>query len=305
MSILTEPTAPPLFGFGLFQLMVDDWGKAVDYLFLNISAGFQQMIGLHRDDIIGKKASEVFSGKKREFNWLEYIHTALIANEIYETTRFIEVLDRECNVIVVPSIDRCFTLILRDTREDLKVNSFNNTTVTMLLAALREQCEEAEEHVSRLHTNCQLLGQHFQLTPEELDDLALLALLHDIGKIGINPAILKKPATLTSKDWIEMRRHSEIGWRIAKGFANIGAVAKDILFHHERWDGNGYPAGLKADDIPLPCRILAVTDAYDAMTSDRVYRKSLKKEVAVEELVKNAGLQFDPQVVRYFIDILS
>lgn len=290
----------PPFGFGFLQLIVNDYEKAIDYMFLDVSDGFQKMIGFPRDNILGKKASEVFLGKKRKFDWIEYFRGALISKKIHEISRYVEVVNRDCNVIVVPSGGECFALIISDTMDDLKINTYQDTTINVLLSVLREQCVETREHASRLDAYCHLLGLHFQLTSEEMEELSLLAVLHDIGKMGVNPAILKKTAPLTSKEWIEMKRHSEIGWRIVKGFPDLGAVANYILFHHERWDGKGYPSGLKADNIPLPSRILAVADAYDAMTSDRVYRKSMAKEEAIAELTKNAGMQFDPQVVSLF-----
>ncbi len=292
------------FGFAFLQLIVNDCGKANDYIFLDASVGFQKMIGLHRDSILGKKASEVFSGKKRKFDWIKYFNDALISKKMHEISSYVEVLDKVCNVIVVPSGGEYFAIIIRDIQDDLKVNTYQSATINMLLAALGEQCLETKEHASRLEAHCYLLGQHFQLTSKEMEELSVLAFLHDIGKIGVNPAILKKPAPLTSNEWIEMKRHSEIGWRIVKEFSELGAVAKYILFHHERWDGKGYPSGLKADNIPLPSRILAVADAYDAMTSDRVYRKSMKREEAIAELTKNAGTQFDPQVVSLFIETI-
>ncbi len=303
MNILTKELRAP-FGFGFLQLIANDSGKGIDYIFLDVSVGFQKMIGLHRDNIIGKTASEVFLGKKRIFDWIEYFRGVLISKKIHEISRYVEVLDRDCNVIVVPSGGECFALIIRDTKDDLKVNTFQNTTINILLAALRDQCLETKEHASRLESYCHLIGLHFQLTSEEMEELSLLAVLHDIGKIGVNPAILKKPGTLTREDWVEMKRHSEIGWRIVKEFPDLGAVANYILFHHERWDGKGYPSGLKADNIPLPSRILAVADAYDAMTSDRVYRKRMGMEEAIIELSKNAGIQFDPQVVSLFIELI-
>ncbi len=305
MSNLTnELIAFPMIAFGFLQMIFNDCGKAIDCIFLDASVGFQKMIGLSREHILGKKASEVFLGKQRKFDWIEYFNGALTSKKIHEISRYVEVLDRDCDVIIVPSNGEYFALILRETNDDLEENTYQNSTINMLLAALNEQCAETKEHASRLEETCQLLGIHFNLTIEEMEELSLLAVLHDIGKIGINPAILKKPAPLTSKEWIEMKRHSEIGWRIVKEFPNLGAVANYILFHHERWDGKGYPLGLKADNIPLPSRILAVADAYDAMTSDRVYRKSMGLEEAIAELTKNAGKQFDPQVVSLFKKII-
>jgi HD-GYP domain-containing protein (c-di-GMP phosphodiesterase class II) len=291
-------------GFGFLKLIVDDCGKAIDYIFLDVSAGFQQMIGLDRKDIVGKRSCDVFLGRKRFFDWMEYFRGALVSRKVHEISRYVEVLDRDCDVIIVPSSGERFALILRDKKVDFDIKSRKDTAIDMLLAALREQSVETKEHASRLEAYCCDLGQYFQLTDEELEELSLLAVLHDIGKIGVNPAILNKPSSLTSTDWVEMKRHSEIGWRIVKEYPTLRAVANYILFHHERWDGKGYPLGLKADNIPLPSRILAVADAYDAMTSDRVYRKNMEIEEAIAELTSNAGVQFDPEVVTAFMKVI-
>lgn len=292
------------FGFGFLRLIVNECDKAIDYRFLEVSGGFQKMIGMPRNAILGKKASEVFLGKKRNFDWIEYFRGTLLSKKIHEISRYVEILDRECSVIIVPSGEECFALIIRDTTVDINADTYQDTAVSMLLSVLNELSVETKEHANRLEVYCHLMGRHFQLRPEEMEELSLCAVLHDIGKIGVNPAILKKPETLTGEEWFEMRRHPEIGCRIIKEFTKLRTVANYILFHHERWDGKGYPLGLKTENIPLPSRILAVADAYDAMTTDRVYRKSIGKEEAIAELKKNAGLQFDPQVVNAFIQAI-
>jgi len=129
-------------------------------------------------------------------------------------------------------------------------------------------------------------------------------MLHDIGKIGIDDKILNKPGKLTEEEWAIMKRHPEIGYRIARASHKLARIADYILTHHERWDGAGYPKGLKGEDIPLLSRILAVADAYDAMTEDRVYRKAMSKEQAVEEIRRNAGTQFDPLIANIFIETI-
>jgi HD-GYP domain-containing protein (c-di-GMP phosphodiesterase class II) len=149
------------------------------------------------------------------------------------------------------------------------------------------------------------MGNALELSSEEQSELALLAVLHDIGKVGVRQNVLQKPESLDGEEWDEMKRHSEIGYRIAQNTPELSVVADYILSHHERWDGKGYPRNLKGEQIPLLCRILAVADAYDAMTSDRVYRKALSKEVAMEELCNNAGTQFDPILVELFLELLK
>jgi len=158
--------------------------------------------------------------------------------------------------------------------------------ISPLLATLYEKSMETEEHSKRIEVNCHSIGWKLQLSSKEMDELSLLAILHDIGKVEVNPNILKKPAPLTPAEWEEMKRHPEIGYRIVQAIPGFANIADFILSHHERWDGKGYPRGLKEKEIPLVCRILAVTDAYDAMTNDRVYRKAKSKNEAVSELKK-------------------
>ena len=132
--------------------------------------------------------------------------------------------------------------------------------------------------------------------------MTLFAMLHDIGKVGINDNVLQKPGPLTEEEWHEMKKHPEIGFRIAQNNLDLAPVAEYILCHHEHWDGSGYPRGMSGEEIPLLSRILAVVDAFDAMTSERVYRKAVSADEAVKELLRCAGKQFDPQIVRVFVE---
>ncbi|HCX61907.1 MAG TPA: diguanylate cyclase [Clostridiales bacterium] len=183
--------------------------------------------------------------------------------------------------------------------------SYRNAIISTLLATLYEKSNETEEHSKRIETYCHAIGRELQLSSKEMDELSLLALLHDVGKVSIDPNILQKPGSLTAEEWEEMKQHPQIGYRIAQATPELAVVADLILSHHERWDGKGYPRGLKGTEIPLSCRILAVADAYDAMTSDRVYRKAMNNEDAVRELEKNSGTQFEPSIVNFFIYTLQ
>lgn len=187
----------------------------------------------------------------------------------------------------------------------LQGKSFRNSIINTLLAMLYEKSTETEEHCKRLEAYCVAIGQKMNLTTKDLDELSLLALLHDIGKVAIPPSILKKPGPLTPAEWEEMRRHPEIGYRIAQESTELASISNLILSHHERWDGKGYPRGLVGEDIPLACRIISVVDAFDAMTNNRVYRKAMSVEEAITEIKKNAGTQFDPKIVEVFLEILK
>lgn len=187
-------------------------------------------------------------------------------------------------------------------RKLLESKSLRGNMINALLTTLHEKSAETKEHTSRLTDLCVMLQDKMNYRLEEKSRLSLLCLLHDIGKIGIPDHILCNPGPLSDVQWDVMKKHSEIGYRIVSKIPELYAVAEEILHHHERWDGTGYPSGLKEEEIPLNCRILAVVDAYDAMTNDRVYRKAISKEQAFDELKKNAGTQFDPRVVELFIE---
>lgn len=179
--------------------------------------------------------------------------------------------------------------------------SSHSYILSSIKTTLYEKSQETEKHAERLSYYTEKITQKLKLSPIECHDLNLLCLLHDVGKIGIDDSVLKKTEPLTENDWKEMRRHSEIGYRIAMSTPETASIAEYILYHHERWDGTGYPRGLAGEDIPLLSRILAVVDAFDAMTQDRVYRKAMTFDYAVEEIRLNASKQFDPDIARIFI----
>ena len=150
-----------------------------------------------------------------------------------------------------------------------------------------------------------LLGENLKLSETELNELIMLSALHDIGKIAVADSIILKPGKLSPQEWEMVKKHPEVGYRIAKSSVNLAAIADAILTHHENWDGSGYPEGIKGSQIPLISRIISIVDSYDAMTNDRPYRKAHSKEYAIKELLSCSGKQFDPVLVEHFIKIIS
>lgn len=149
------------------------------------------------------------------------------------------------------------------------------------------------------------LGEYLKLETHTIDQITLLTKFHDIGKVGIPDDILKKPGALDEKEWKIMKTHTTIGQRISSVSAELKPISDLILLHHEKWDGSGYPMGLSGEAIPIECRILALVDAFDAMTNDRPYRKALSFDDAINEIIKCKGSHFDPELVDIFLEILS
>ena len=183
------------------------------------------------------------------------------------------------------------------TREKYLLDSF--------LLILAERDTHINDHSQRLQELALSLGKRVGLTEYQLGNLKLLALLHDIGKIGIPDSILFKTNTLTPSEWKKMREHSRIGYRMAKNIPDFAPIAHEILCHHEHWDGKGYPEGLKGEDIPLLSRIISIVDAYDVMQSRRPYKGAISKAEALKEVKRCAGTQFDPQLVEIFLKIVK
>jgi HD-GYP domain-containing protein (c-di-GMP phosphodiesterase class II) len=178
-------------------------------------------------------------------------------------------------------------------------------TTRMLLDALHLKDPSTSGHSSRVGECTYRLAAVLGMGPTEIDRTVTAALLHDIGKIGVCDAILFKESGLNSEEWTEIRRHCEYGWSILRDIPQMEEVGLMLLHHHERFDGHGYPVGLKGNEIPYGARIIAVADAFDAMTSDRPYRASIGVGAAVHELTVNAGTQFDPEIVKAFLDLLQ
>jgi len=204
---------------------------------------------------------------------------------------------------ILNSLDQNIGDIIREAEEKMYRNkllesrSTRSSFIKSLEKTLWERSHETEEHCQRMQEMAQKMGRALELSDSELDNLKLLAALHDIGKIAIPDSILNKPDKLSSEEWGTVKNHPEIGYRIALSSPELAPIAEAILHHHEWWDGSGYPLGLKGEKIPLISRIIAITDAIDVMLNGRPYKKSLSKEEALAEIKRCARTQFDPYLV--------
>lgn len=178
-------------------------------------------------------------------------------------------------------------------------------TIIGLAEALETRDAYTRGHGDRMMQYAMALSEALELIPEQEDRLRYATILHDIGKIGIPDSILNKPSKLTDEEWLIMRSHSVKGANIISKIQFLERISLTILHHHEHWDGNGYPDGLAGNAIPIESRIVAVLDAYDAMTSDRVYQPAPGRDYAISELRRCSGTQFDPKVVEEFLKIIK
>ncbi len=181
-------------------------------------------------------------------------------------------------------------------------SSMGSRTIKVIISTLYEKNIREEQHSQRVSELCAAIGIALDIGAEDLGELRTGGLMHDIGKITLDETILNKPGKLNGSEWFEIKRHSETGYRILSSVNEFSHLADCVLAHHERWDGKGYPNGLKGTEIPLQARIMALADAYDAMTSDRPYRKALSEDTVIAEIKSNSGKQFDPIVARVFLE---
>jgi HD-GYP domain-containing protein (c-di-GMP phosphodiesterase class II) len=177
--------------------------------------------------------------------------------------------------------------------------------VGSLASALDARDRYTAGHSRRVSELSCAIARAMHLAPQELEDIRIGALLHDIGKIGIGDSVLQKPGKLTNEEFALVQQHPTIGRRILEGVQGFQDYLSIVELHHENWNGTGYPWGLRAEATPLGARIVHVADAYDAMTSDRPYRRGMSLEQAIHVLRQYAGTQFDPTIVPLFVNLMA
>ncbi|MCK5761301.1 MAG: diguanylate cyclase, partial [Candidatus Izimaplasma sp.] len=178
--------------------------------------------------------------------------------------------------------------------------SMRSSAIETMLNTLNEKDSYSEKHSREVSLIGERLAKSYGMNRLEIKEVSTAGLLHDIGKIIISSDILNKEGKLTSQEFEEMKEHPEIGFRILNTSRNMGEISRIVLSHHERWDGKGYPRGIKNNEIPIQSRIISIADAFEAMTSERRYRKPVSNLEALKEIKDNAGTQFDPELVNIF-----
>lgn len=187
-------------------------------------------------------------------------------------------------------------------RKALEERSALNQSIKVILNTLTQKYQREKEHSTNVAWLCRLMGEEMNLAKDDIKELELSGMVHDIGKIAIEDQVLSKPGRLTLQEYEIIQLHCQYGYQLLKAADQYSNIAINALCHHEHFDGKGYPHGLSGEEIPLFSRIIGVVDAFEAMTSDRIYRKGIKVSEAVDEIVRCSGTQFDPRVVDVFVN---
>ena len=206
-------------------------------------------------------------------------------------------------VVVQRSLTRRLLERKHAQRYRMATDSSSESMLDALLTALNTRDTEAPGHAERVTAYTMEIADRMGIPSAQMYHIERGALLHDIGKIGIPDRILHKPAELTSDEWMEIKKHPVTGYHMCVKIDLLRTASQIVLRHHERWDGTGYPDGLKSDAIPLGARIFSVADTLDAMTSNRPYRRAVSFTMARKEILKCSGKQFDPEIVKVFIEV--
>ncbi len=261
--ILSDISMPILDGIGLFEAVrKQPGGTTIPFVFLTARGT--------REDI--------FAGKSLGAD--DYITKPITSHELLAAVR--------------ARLQRTDELMLAQLREAYKAS------LRALANAIEARDHYTRDHVERVGGYAQALAQEQGWGEERREALEFGAILHDIGKISVRESVLSKSGPLTLEEWQEMRQHPVVGGHMLEGIPYLAPAIPVVLYHHERWDGTGYPEGLQGEAIPTEARLLAVVDTFDAMTSERPYHPAYPAEVAMEEILRQAGHQFDPHIVEAF-----
>ena len=257
-------------------------------------------------DVMKKGAFDYVMKPVKKMDLLETVKRAIVHRDLLVRNRQLELENREYQLFLEQKVhERTKELSVKSGELEMaysQLKTMNIQFVNVLAETIEAKDRHTRGHCNRMRYLCVELGKLAGLTEEQQEFLEYASVLHDIGKIGVNEAILNKEGPLTEVESSHIKGHPEIGEKILQGIPFMERVAEIIVAHHENYDGSGYPRGLKGVEIPVCARIISVADLYDAMSSDRPYRKGLSQEVIFEEMRRVAGRQLDPDIVRVFTE---
>jgi putative nucleotidyltransferase with HDIG domain len=294
-----------------FEVALGDQEETIKKMTLNIGEGIAGWVAQSGDPLIvnaPEKDSRFFRGvdERTEFKTRNIICVPVKVKE--RTVGVLEAINKkegedfdEEDISLFTSLADQVAIALDNARLYQELEDMFFQTAESLADAIEKRDPYTGGHTQRVTQYSLITARHLQLKPVEMKWLKISAVLHDIGKIGIDDQILRKPDRLNPEEFNEIKRHATMGAEIIDHIKHLKNIIPGVKYHHEQLDGTGYPDGLKGEKIPIIAKIVAVADTYDAMTTDRPYRKGLSKEVAIKELRKCSGTQFDQEVVEAFI----
>jgi putative nucleotidyltransferase with HDIG domain len=282
--------------------------EAVEKVFHLVASSQDAQRPSSMEQILDSKTRELLGLKIRDCHWIIplRVEQSLVGTLVLAKTNSTETdaFPMDTFYLIDLIADQLGNAVHRKQLND----QIENSSIEIVLAlskTLETRDPYSGAHSKRLASFSEQIAHSFKCSARETRELCWAALLHDIGKIGIEDSILHKPGPLTEREWEVMKSHSEVGAHIVKGLSGLENIASIILSHHERVDGTGYPNGLKGDQIPMGAKIIAVVDSYSAMTEGRVYKAARTHEEAISELEKNSGKMYDPEVVKAFIRLFE
>ena len=293
------------------KIINDAFGnKTGDQLLLMVSNKLKEVCV--QGEIIARMGGDEFYILVEKSDWKKMED---LSKSIMRTCNHIKVHEVSISVCVgygqLSDMNESYTKILKEAENYLnkrkltELPSVQSKAIYTIMHMLHEKNKREEQHSKRVSELSYLFGKALSLSVREVNELKTIGLLHDIGKIAIDEKILNKEGKLTQGEYEEIQKHPEIGYRILSTVNELSEIADYVLAHHESYDGTGYPKGLKGDEIPYLSRIITVIDAFDAMTSDRPYRKAMSDQAAYAELERFSGIQFDPDIVRLFMSYMG
>jgi HD-GYP domain-containing protein (c-di-GMP phosphodiesterase class II) len=294
-----------------FEVASGPVGKALKQVKLSAKYGIAGQVARTGKPLIVNDVNRSENFHKMIDETTGFITKSLICAPLMVQSRIlgvIEVLNKfdesefnEQDLEAVVSVANTAAMAIENTKLHQTVLDAYKSTITTLAAAIDAKDPYTRGHSQRVMEYTLLAGSSLSLSPEEMETLEYASILHDVGKIAIDSWILNKPESLNKLEWDVIREHPSIGANLLKGIPFLEGASELVLYHHERYDGKGYPDGLKGENIPIGARLIAVADAFDTMTTDRAYRSALTVDYSINELHKCSGTQFCPVAVKAFV----